>query len=144
MPQFTLYGNRGSIPTDRVRLLLAIINFTDYEFVQLDFARGDLKVLIISIRTTGADSTNVPITLPVACQLNASNTYKYMYPPPQSQSLQQRPSLHLHILAHLFLSFSFPEALVCVRISSTFKTITSLSLEHTSETAIHSHISLPR
>ena len=43
-PQFTLYGNVGSITSERVRLMLDDQGFTDYEFVSLDFFKGDLKV----------------------------------------------------------------------------------------------------
>ena len=44
MPAFTLYGARGSTNTDRVRLALAEGDFTDYEFVLLDLAKGEQKV----------------------------------------------------------------------------------------------------
>lgn len=43
MPEFTIYGNRGSVSTDRVKLVLALAGFTDYEFVNLDFKTGEHK-----------------------------------------------------------------------------------------------------
>ncbi|CAK7221352.1 hypothetical protein SBRCBS47491_004499 [Sporothrix bragantina] len=43
MPQFTLYGARGSTNTDRVRLTLAEAGFTDYEFVLLNLQKGEQK-----------------------------------------------------------------------------------------------------
>lgn len=44
MPAFTLYGARGSINTDRVRLTLAEGGFTDYELVFLNLQKGEQKV----------------------------------------------------------------------------------------------------
>lgn len=43
MPQFTLYGARGSTNTDRVRLTLADAGFTDYELVLLNLQKGEQK-----------------------------------------------------------------------------------------------------
>ncbi|ERS98132.1 glutathione S-transferase [Sporothrix schenckii 1099-18] len=43
MPQFTLYGARGSSNTDRVRLTLADAGFTDYDTVLLNLATGEQK-----------------------------------------------------------------------------------------------------
>ncbi|CAK7221273.1 hypothetical protein SCUCBS95973_004438 [Sporothrix curviconia] len=43
MPQFTLYGARGSTNTDRVRLTLAEAGFTDYESVLLNLQKGEQK-----------------------------------------------------------------------------------------------------
>lgn len=43
MPQFTLYGARGSTNTDRVRLTLAEAGFTDYDLVLLNLMKGEQK-----------------------------------------------------------------------------------------------------
>ncbi|CAK7206050.1 hypothetical protein SEUCBS139899_008833 [Sporothrix eucalyptigena] len=43
MPEFTLYGARGSTNTDRVRLTLAEAGFTDYELVLLNLQKGEQK-----------------------------------------------------------------------------------------------------
>ncbi|KAF2661492.1 glutathione S-transferase [Lophiostoma macrostomum CBS 122681] len=43
MPDFTLYGSRGSTNTDRVRLTLAEGGFTDYELVLLNLQKGEQK-----------------------------------------------------------------------------------------------------
>jgi hypothetical protein len=48
-PQFTLYGNVASITSDRVRLMLADQGFTDYEFVNLDFLKGEQKVCLSAL-----------------------------------------------------------------------------------------------
>lgn len=45
MPQFTLYGARGSTNTDRVRLTLADAGFTDYDLVLLNLMKGEQKSL---------------------------------------------------------------------------------------------------
>jgi len=41
---FTLYGNLASTATNRVRLMLADANFTDYDFVALNFQKSEQKV----------------------------------------------------------------------------------------------------
>ncbi|KAL1896066.1 hypothetical protein Sste5346_004805 [Sporothrix stenoceras] len=43
MPQFTLYGARGSTNTDRVRLTLADAGLTDYGLVLLNLMKGEQK-----------------------------------------------------------------------------------------------------
>ena len=48
MPQFTLYGARGSSNSDRIRLTLAEAGFTDYDYVLLNLLKGEQKVLIFS------------------------------------------------------------------------------------------------
>jgi len=44
MPEFTLYGNRGSAYSNCVSLALAEAGFTDFEFVTLDFQKAEQKV----------------------------------------------------------------------------------------------------
>jgi glutathione S-transferase len=44
-PQFSLYGNRGAISAERVRLLLSIGNFTDYTFISLEPSDSSLKTI---------------------------------------------------------------------------------------------------
>jgi hypothetical protein len=41
---FTLYGNLNSTASNRVRLMLADANFTNYDFVMLNFQKSEQKV----------------------------------------------------------------------------------------------------
>jgi glutathione S-transferase len=41
---FTLYGNRASSSSNRVRIMLAEAGFVEYKFVSLDFKTAEQKV----------------------------------------------------------------------------------------------------